>query len=284
MKVTAVIPAYNAASELPEQLAALAAQDRDREFEVVVADNGSTDATAAAARAFADRLDLRVIDASQRQGQPYALNEGIAAATGDALLILDADDVVAPGYVSAMARALEDHEFVAARLDCESLNEPWQVTSRPPTQLDGPGSPFGFLPVAVGCAIGVRAELVDRLGGFDETMSSCSDVDLSWRYALAGVEIHFVEDAVLQYRYRDTLRGVYRQARVYGSSGPLLFTRYGDRGMPRRSPRTALRFWGGVVPQLARTRTRADVATLAFLAGYRAGLARSAVHHRVWYL
>ena len=97
-----VVPTYNAAATLPEQLAALAAQTIGFPFEVVISDNGSTDDSASVAAAWCDRLDLRVVDASRGRGVSVARNVGIEAAAADLVLLCDADDGVSAGWVEAM--------------------------------------------------------------------------------------------------------------------------------------------------------------------------------------
>src|SRR5204862_175427 len=78
--VSVLIPVRNAARLLPDQLNALAAQDYDGPWEVVVADNGSSDGSASVARRLAGRLpSLRVVDASGRRGAGPARNAGAAA-------------------------------------------------------------------------------------------------------------------------------------------------------------------------------------------------------------
>src|SRR3954451_24006623 len=124
--ISVVVPCLNAASTLPRQLEALSKQEYDGDWEVVVADNGSTDGTLAVADEFRGRVPrLVLVDASARPGQAYARNAGVRVATGDALLFVDADDEVEPQYVAAMADALQHHEFVAARFDSDSLNPAW---------------------------------------------------------------------------------------------------------------------------------------------------------------
>ena len=74
MDVTVVIPAFNVAPTIEDQLAALAEQRFDGSWEVVVADNGSTDETRAVAARWAEKLpSLRVVDASQRRGVSHAM-------------------------------------------------------------------------------------------------------------------------------------------------------------------------------------------------------------------
>lgn len=283
--LSVIIPVRNGAADLPVQLEALAGQEFGEAWEVVIADNGSTDGTPEVAQGFRPRLGaLQVVDASASPGQAFALNAGAEAARGRSLLLLDADDVVAPGYLSAMAAALEESPVVAARLDCDSLNPPWLRCSRPPTQTDGVGAPFAFLPSAAGCSIGVWRETFLAVGGFDPALMLGNDVDFCWRVQLAGHSIRFVADAVVGYRYRDTLVGIFAQARTYGTAGPALYRRYRDKGMPRRSARAALRFHAAAVARLLRARSRSDLASCAFLFGFRLGMVEGCVKNRVLYL
>ena len=283
--LTVLIAVRDGADVIAPQLEALASQEFAGNWEVIVADNGSQDGTVALVEGFADRLPgLKVLDASARPGQAYAINEGARAARGRSILLVDADDLVSPGYLASMAAALEEGNFVAARLDCESLNSPWLWSSRPPTQVDGVGAPFAFLPSAAGCSLGIRRAVFEEVGGFDDTIMLGTDVDLCWRVQLAGFPLQFVPDAVVGYRYRDTLRGIFAQARTYGTAGPALYRRYRSRGMPRRPWRTAVRFHAAALVRLARARSRSDLAACAFLFGFRLGLVKGSIENRVLYL
>jgi GT2 family glycosyltransferase len=280
-----IIPVRNGAPEIALQLDALADQSFEGSWEVIVVDNGSTDGTVALVERFSACLPgLRIVDASGVAGQAHALNSGAAVARHHSLLLLDADDVVAPGYLDAMSKALADSAFVAARLDSTSLNPAWLWSSRPASQSDGVGAPFAFLPSAAGCSIGIRRSTFEAVGGFDPTIMLGNDVDLCWRVQLAGTQLRFVADAVVRYRYRDTLGGIFAQARTYGTAGPTLYRRYRSLGMPRRPWRTAVRFHGAALVRLFRARSKADLAACAFLLGFRVGLVEGSVKSRAVYL
>src|SRR3989441_290189 len=182
MKLSAVIPCRNAADRLPRQLEALTREKWQGGWEVVIADNGSTDGTREVAEGFRDRLPhLLVVDASARRGASYARNVGARAASGDAFLFLDADDEIAPGYLPAMADALAHHDFVAAYRDSESLNAGWVRSSRHTHPYEGFRNFFGFLSHAGGTRIGVRRAIFESAGGFDENLLGGEDVDFCWR-------------------------------------------------------------------------------------------------------
>jgi len=285
MDVSVIIPSLNEAAYLPAQLDALTSQRYDGDWEIVIADNGSSDGTRElidSRRAHFPHLTL--LDASDAPGQAHALNCGLRIASGDALLLLDADDVVAPGYLRSMVSALGQHEFVAARLDCETLNAPWLQASRPPSQTHDVGVQLGFLPAAAGCSLGFRRSVYAETGAFDESFGAGNDIEFCWRYQLNGGRIQFVPEAVVRYRYRSDLRAIFRQARGYGASGPRLYQRFRGRGMPRRPPRAALKFWGGPLRRLLHARSRADQASLVFTAGFRVGLLEGCAESKVIFL
>jgi GT2 family glycosyltransferase len=283
--LSVVIPVRNGAADLAAQLESLVQQEFHGTWEVLVADNGSTDDIAGVTQAFVGRIPgLRTVDASSKSGQAFALNAGAAEASGASLIFLDADDLVTPGYLTAMAAALTANPFVAARLDCETLNASWLVRSRPPTQTDGIGAPFGFLPSAAGCSIGVWKSVFESVGGFDPSIILGNDVDFCWRIQQRSHHLVFVPDAVVQYRYRDRMGSIFRQARSYGTAGPVLYRRYRSLGMPRRSWRTAVRFHAAAIARLVRIRSKADAASVVFLLGFRVGILEGCIRSRVLYL
>lgn len=237
--VSVVIPVLNAVSDLPLQLRALTAQDYSGGWEVVVADNGSTDGTPGVVESFAERLTVRTVVAAGRRGRAAACNGGAAAATGRYLVFLDADDVVDHSYLSAMVAALDQSDFVASRLDCESLNPGWIAESRSPAQRTGLGA--GHFPYAYGASIGIWHTSFDRIGGFDESYNTAEDIDLCYRMALAGSALQFVPDAVLRYRFRHTIPGMCRQAYAYGLGGARVRHRFAYLGADKSPGRARAR-------------------------------------------
>jgi glycosyltransferase involved in cell wall biosynthesis len=247
--VSVIIPVRNGADTLGEQLEALAAQEYDGPWEVLVVDNGSTDGTVAVAQQWEASLPrLRVIDASQHSGSSYARNVGAREAAGDFLAFCDADDVVVVGWLSALAAAARDFDAVTGRQDASMINDPDVQQWRSPR---APGLPQArFLPFAPSSNLGVWADVFAATRGFDEEYPQAHDVEWSWRAQLASYTLGFAPDAVVHYRYRGDLRGVARQAYLSGIDTARLARDYRIHGMRRRPLKRVLRTWGWIVLRL----------------------------------
>lgn len=102
-RVSAIIPAYNRADFLHETISALLAQTVPP-HEIIVVDDGSTDATEAVVATFGDKVRYKRIENS---GAPVARNAGAAMATGDWLWFCDSDDLWRPEYLARARRIAE---------------------------------------------------------------------------------------------------------------------------------------------------------------------------------
>jgi glycosyltransferase involved in cell wall biosynthesis len=247
--VSVIIPARNAAATIGHQLTALAAQDFAGTWEVLVVDNGSTDELATVVAAFADRLpDLRVVPASGRAGVPHARNCGARAARADLLVLCDADDEVDPGWLRAMVAGLQRCDHVGGLADELTINDPVVTAWKRPRKRDGLRVALGLLPYATGACCGVRREVFDAIGGWDESYErGGNDVEFSFRVQLAGFRLCWVPDAVVHYRLRRSLRAhAQKSFRTAVADAHLLrdFRRFGARG---RSWPTRLRTWAKLV-------------------------------------
>ncbi len=101
-----IVPCYNLARWLPETLQSVLDQTM-RDWECLIVDDGSTDATAQVAEAWCDRDPRFRLLYQENQGVAAARDAGAAASDGRYLLFLDADDRIAPGYLEAAVAALE---------------------------------------------------------------------------------------------------------------------------------------------------------------------------------
>jgi glycosyltransferase involved in cell wall biosynthesis len=217
--VSVIVPAYNAAATLAEQLEALAAQRYDGDWELVIVDNGSTDGTADLARCYRHRFKaFTLVDGGSRRGHSAPRNAGASAARGELLAYCDADDIVAPGWLQAMADAARRHDLIGGWLDVRPLNDDATRSWHQPWPRDRLRS--WLLPYAVSANLAIWADVLHELGGWSsDHEDGGEDVELSWRAQLAGYRLGFAPDAVVQYRYRTGLRETARQAYGIGVTG-----------------------------------------------------------------
>lgn len=275
LQISVVIPALDAAWCLVHQLAALRAQRTDASFEIIVADNGSTDGTAEVARA----NGARVVDASAVRGPAVARNAGAAAANGEHLVFLDADDVVDPGYLEAVRRALDRHDLVGARVDQHELNPGWRSSTRVIEQQKGlpvlASSRRPGLTWIYGATLALRRSAFEQLGGFDTSLPAAEDVDLCIRAHEAGLALGFAPEAVVHCRLKGTLRGLVRQGRFYGKGSAAVEAKYRRLGRPLdhvgHEERGILHYTLSPLRMVPQARTRAGLGQLAFLVGRRCG-------------
>lgn len=215
-KISVVIPAYNAASFIEEQVEALLANTFEV-AEIVVADNGSTDSTRRITERLAQQYGVvRYVDASQQKGANSARNMGIECATHDLLLLCDADDVVASDWAEKLVIALEDSDLVGSGYRYYVLNEDSGDYEARATVLEQP-IVFGSEPYLVSCSMGMKKSVFRTVGGFDQSYKGGhEEVDFCLRASSAGFIQGWVPEALICYRQRPSHKSLAKQSRNYG--------------------------------------------------------------------
>jgi glycosyltransferase involved in cell wall biosynthesis len=185
--VSVITAAYNSEDFLGEALRSLFAQDYEP-FEAIVVDDGSTDGTPEVAQAF-PVVYLR----QENAGPAAARNAGLAVANGELVAILDADDLLPPNKLSIQVGHLLEHPEVACVLGRQEWINPPEWLTRDSVYGELDGIP---LPSAV-----FRKDVLDELGGFDQSFRTGEDMDLLVRMRQAGHEIIVMPDLVLYRRF-----------------------------------------------------------------------------------
>jgi glycosyltransferase involved in cell wall biosynthesis len=278
--VSIIIPAHNAAEFLGAQLRSLCDQDYDGSFEVIVADNGSSDGTVEVASQFASRLNLRVIDASAEPGAGPARNAGYEVARGELLVFADADDVAATDWLGHLISAAREWDFVAGPYEYVTLNSPEVKDWRRHQPADKLPTVLGFLPYALGGNFAVWRDIFSSVGGFRTGRSN--DVEFSWRMQLAGYRLGFTPDAVMCHRHRSTLRAHAKQSEQWGISHCRLYREFRSQGIQRDNVvRATLRLGKCVAigPKLLVDRSRRGWWIGAI--SYRVGRVHGSIRYRV---
>lgn len=258
MDYSIIIPMANAAATIGEQLSALARQQTEASFEVIISDNGSTDASREVVARYDGELPgLRVVDSSARRGPSHARNVGADVAAGDHLVFIDADDVVADGWLEAIHRAVQAGAvFIGGSMDYRRL-APMSPLEPRASRIERFPPPLQFLPWAPSCNIAVRRDVFERVGRWDPRIERGEDVAFCWTVQLAGLPLTFVPEAMIHYRLRVDLKGYLRQQLGNGETPPLLLREFGSFGARRDPLRRVLGRWVWLVrssPALFRSR------------------------------
>jgi glycosyltransferase involved in cell wall biosynthesis len=190
-RVAVVVPVRDGERHLVEALRSVLDQDRPPD-EVVVVDDGSRDGTAR----LAEHLGVRVV----RQpplGVSAARNRGVRETTAEVVAFLDHDDRWVPGKLRAQLAALAEEPdagyclaWMRAFLDEGCPRPEWLNEAL----LDRP------LPGGVGGTLVARRWALDRVGGFDESMTHGEDTDWSVRAQELGIGAVHLEEVLLEYR------------------------------------------------------------------------------------
>lgn len=190
--VSVIVPAYNAGATIGATLEALAAQDLDRPWEVIVGDDGSTDDTAQ----IAEQHGVTVVPVPHA-GPAAARNAALERATAPAVAFTDADCVPPPNWLRAGLAALEDADLVQG------------AVAPDPAQPPGPFDHTVWVVRESGlyetASLFVRRELLDAEGGFTDPLGArlgkqlAEDVWLGWRLRRSGARTAFIEHAVVRH-------------------------------------------------------------------------------------
>ena len=119
MRTSVIVPTYNASDRLGRTIKAVLAQ-QCRPAEIIVIDDGSTDATAQTCRNFGDSIIYHCTD---NGGQQAARNLGASIATGDWLSLLDHDDLWDPEYLAEVHSFVTSHNIDVVWCNCRTLRE-----------------------------------------------------------------------------------------------------------------------------------------------------------------
>lgn len=219
--VTVAMAVWNEEATLAPQLDALAGQHYPGWWELVIADDDSTDDSMRIVAGFADRIPaLRVIAAGGRpegdrpmvRNEAHPKNQAVDSARGEIVLLCDADDVVQPGWIQALVEALSHCDIAGGVTDHEAVNPPLvnQWYSSPIARRRGRVHAAPNLGVSGG-NMAVRRQLWDAMGGWDETLVS-ADVDFVRRAEAAGCSVGPAPGALVFVRRRSSLRAAVNQA------------------------------------------------------------------------
>lgn len=220
-RISIVIPVRNDPEGLSSTLGSLARQAEiaSRDYEVIVIDNDSNDATPEVIRRHIENYPVRIVSfiESAASGSYGARNLGIEKAQAPVLAFLDADVTVPTDYV-AKVLGYFDHdpglEYLGCRVDV------YPSSSRLASKYDAIHAfpvekyfqLYRFVPT---CCLTLRRSLLDRTGLFESCLESGGDTEFAVRAEAAGAKKHFARDLTVRHpARRNYLELIRKRARL----------------------------------------------------------------------
>lgn len=285
-ELTVVLTTHNRADVIEEVLRSLATQEWDGTWDILLLDNDSTDETPAILQSWLHRFPVpaRIVRATGGHSPAYSRNTAAVAATARSLAFIDDDDLVGPGWVSAIGEALRDNTFVGSRFDYRLLNDEKLAAYRGRFQTTELGHVFG-VPVVSSGGVGCRRELWLALGGQNEAIGYGGiDIEFALRANLRGSPPVLADRAIYHVRLREDARASFTQGRRFGRSRVTLYRLHKESFDVQPMPLTeVVRRWGGLVRRLPSTRRRGPRLVWCWQLGQRIGHLQGSAAARTWY-
>lgn len=200
--VSVIMSHHNGVDFLAKAVESVLAQTY-RDFEFIIIDDGSTDASPTMLRALAAR-DARIrLIVRENRGLTKTLNDGVRLATGKYLARMDSDDICAPDRFEKQVAYLDAHpDVVALGGAYEMIDDAGRVFHRMRYADDDVAlqeSSLSGRPALCHPLVMMRADAVARVGGYDEAFPVAQDNDLWLRLGEVG-KLACLPDVLLQYR------------------------------------------------------------------------------------
>ncbi len=212
-------------------------------FEIVIVNDGSTDATVDKIRPFAQAGKVRLIDKSKNEGKAMALNDAIPLTNGEILLILDADAVPDSGILNAMVPhfragrvgAVTGNPRVLNRRSLLAKMQAIEFASIVSLQRRG-ARVWGKLLTMSGVVGAFHRNALLDSGLFSPEMST-EDIDLTWKLQLKFYDIRYEPRAIVWMRVPVSLGGLWRQRRRWATGLAQVIRRHGKETLSWKARR-----------------------------------------------
>lgn len=217
-----IVPVYNRPDEIADLLESLSGQT-DKDFELVLTEDGSTVPCREEVERYANRLSIQYFSKSN-EGRSIARNHGMKNARGEYFVFVDSDCILPPDYFASLRRELE-----LTGADCfggpdaahESFTDTQKAINFAMTAFLTTGGIRGgkvqmekFVPRTFN--MGFSREVWERVGGFREMFSE--DIDMSTRIRQAGYAPRLFRDVRVYHKRRGNLAKFWRQVHIFGMS------------------------------------------------------------------
>jgi GT2 family glycosyltransferase len=277
-RVSVIVCSYNGGRTLEQCLRSLQAVDYP-DYEVIVVDDGSTDATPLILSRFPSIRAIR----QPNQGLSAARNVGLQAATGSIVVYTDADCFADAQWIAQLVHQFQRSDAAAVGGPNLSPEDGWRagcVAAAPgqPTHVLESDQVAEHIP---GCNMAFRREALVAINGFDTLYRKAGDdVDICWRLQQAGHWIAFAPGAVVWHHRRQKPRAYLQQQAGYGEAEALLQLKHPDKFNHRGASKWRGVLYGNSLQGLSLSKPliyRGTYGTGLFQCIYRAGPAHWAM-------
>ena len=200
MQASVLIPVFNGEKFISECLESILKSDFKGSFEIIIIDDGSTDATNAIVTAFTEKTDKITLHRQENKGIESALNKGIDLCSGEIIIRMDADDTMLPNRISKQVHFLQtnpDIDWTSGRailMDWNSnvLVPTWQIPDS--KVIFDVMDEYNFI---IHPTVAIRSRVVRKVGCYRKTIKFKEDVDMWRRLYLANAAFKAINQPLI---------------------------------------------------------------------------------------
>ena len=221
-KFSIIVPVYNRPQEVEELVESLANQS-DKDFELVIVEDGSTIPCEEVCRGKASKINLKYFHKSN-EGRSIARNYGLERVDGDFFIFVDSDCILPSDYIHNLKKSLLENPtdcFGGPDSAHESFSDVQKAINFSRTSFFTTGGIRGgkksmekFTPRTFN--MGFSREVYEKVGGFREMFSE--DIDMSTRIKNAGFKTVLYPDVKVFHKRRVDFKKFWRQVHIFGMS------------------------------------------------------------------
>ena len=228
LQFSIIIPVYNRPNEIDELLHSLVLQSFQKEFEIVIIEDGSNQKSDLIIKKYQDKLSIKYLF-KENSGASASRNFGMQNATGNYFIILDSDVLVPAHYLEELEKGLlENYTDAFGGADAahssftflqKAIN--YSMTSFLTTGgIRGKKNSVGkFQPRSFN--MGLSKISFEKTRGFSDMLYG-EDIDLTFRLWENGFETQFIEEAFVYHKRRSTISQFFKQTFNFGTARPIL--------------------------------------------------------------
>ena len=228
--ISVIIPVHNGENTIEKCLDSIIDQSLD-EFEIVVVDNASSDATKEKIHAFSSK-DPRIRYVFEgKKGRGHARAKGIESSTGCILAWTDADCVVPHNWLERLTNLILNGEELVVQGNEDSItlgywaNQTQQAGQR---HMDDQVNQLYYIDHLDTKNFGIQKNLLIKVGGFDRRLKALEDFELKIRLKKAGKRIFYIRDLKVKHHHRQSFGELFRSRFEQGYWAAVIFHLHRD--------------------------------------------------------